>query len=402
MVEKTYPKASLLENLPLNPKSDYPLNIRGHRNRVSSLILPADNQYLISASDKEIIIWNLLQNTIHDYVLIHKNPVKFITSPSPEYFISVSSELVCKWKIKESLIDSIKIIKSFGPTCIDSSQNYNLFALCSSDLIRILSLSNLKKIISAYSTFLITSVLFSTQSTLITGGDEGEIQIYSLDLQILKTLKLSSKVLDLALNQDFVTCSLKSDSLFAIFDLNEYEIKTYNLPLKRQLTKVLILNDLEKVVYVNKNFELVVFSLVTAEVIKSVLKIKSMISDFVISKDETLVFVGGFDKKIRRASLISNIKEKLNAHFSDINCTLIHGGKLFSCSMDKTLRVWSLESGIQENLIKIHNSYINEMKLLRGNNHMICYSYCKSSNMIIIDIKEMKANLYNYHFERYR
>ena len=94
MDEKTYPKASLLENLPLNPKSDYPLNIRGHRNRVSSLILSADNQYLISASDKEIIIWNLLQNTIHDYVLIHKNPVKFITSPSPEYFISVSSELV--------------------------------------------------------------------------------------------------------------------------------------------------------------------------------------------------------------------------------------------------------------------------------------------------------------------
>ena len=382
----------------MDSKPNYPLNIKGHKSRVSTLVISPDNQYLISASLKEIIIWNRVKNIIQDYVLVHNNPVEFITTPNSQYFISVSSDLACKWNIQESCIESLKKIKSFGPKCIDSSQNYNLVALCSSDLIKLLSLSNLKQISSAYSTSFITSVLFSTQSTLIIGSDEGEVQIYSLDLQILKTLKLTSKILKLDLNQNLVACSLHSISSFATIDLSGYDIKLYTLPLKCESSKVVILNDLTKVVYANKNFELVVFSLEAGEVIKSVLKNKAMISDFVLNNDESLAFVTGFDKKIRWAGIFSNIKQKFNAHFSDINCTLIQGNKLYSCGKDKTLRVWSLESGNQESLIKIHDSYVSQMKLLKGSNIIICYSGCLTNNIIILDTDRKSKTLMSANY----
>ncbi|OMJ96073.1 hypothetical protein SteCoe_457 [Stentor coeruleus] len=352
-----------LHLLDLNEKKQLKV-FRGHTGHITSLVFNSPLNLIVSSStDETIRIWDKT----------YKNP-----------HIVIKSEF--------GTVHSLGI----------STSRKLIYAGCENSSIAIWNIQaqNSEGVLQGHSSKVIIIIISSDDETLISGGSDNKIIVWNLqDLQIKTQFQLNSHLQSLVLLPDNTTIiSSTQDKIISFFSINE-NTKTGQVQNLFESANSLSCSHNGEFVLLSTNRKINLLTVKLKKIENFTQNSPNKINTLLISADDKTFILGSNDIKIYDIEE-KKIKSSLNFGHSDKVTSLAissDGKKIISGSIDKTIKIWNLDTQELEGVLNAHTDTISDLHITKNNSNLISASYDKTIKIWNLIEKKLEGNFTGHY-----
>jgi len=197
-------------------------------------------------------------------------------------------------------------------------------------------------------------------------------------------------VLSFLLLKDGRLASSSSDNTIRIWSLLSFKTEIILKGHSDYIYKIIQLND-NKIASCSDDMTIRIWDLQTQST-ESVIREEYIIDTINELTDGRIVF--SFNKTITILDLKNNIRQKLEGHTEEVYRIIqLKDGRIASCSLDKTIRIWNLTTNKSEKILTGHPSPLRELIELKDGRLCVCSSDSFISEIWIWNLINYKTDL---------
>jgi WD40 repeat protein len=350
--------------------------LKGHEDRVTSVAISADSQWVVSGSeDKTVCVWDLQTGKQRNLLKGHEAEVTSVAiSVDSQRIVSGSGDgTVWVWDTETGeQINTLGGHEEEVTSIAISADSKRIVSGSNDKTVRIWEMATGKeiKVIKGHD-YHVRSVALSADSQRVVSGSRDEtVRVWDIESgKQLKVLEGQARgVESIAVSADnrrIVSCRTYDDTVH-IWDMETGEQLKMVKGHEWYVNSVSISADSRRVVTGSGDQTVRIWDIETGEQLKVLEGHEDVVWSVAVSSDSRWIVSGSWDKTVRIWGTETGEELKvMKGHNSLVESVAISadGRRIVSGSTDNTVRIWDSETGEELKVLKGHRNYVSDIAI---------------------------------------